>query len=289
MYYCGLLNQTNPRRLGERKVNMRKLMATAVISAFGAAVAFGGIVSSDVVGYTSNNASSGNQAAGTCFIPVSGEGKMSDVVVTGYTGEYLDGQIYCGKLDNYGRTITRMYWLDSEEYTDPDTSEHWDAQYGWWDADGEVEYNDVSLSAGEGLWMTFPSTTYKVQTSGKVISESLPVTLVAGNQLLSNPTPVTLKMGQVWVTGYTGEYLDGQIYCGKLDNYGRTITRMYWLDSEEYTDPDTSEHWDAQYGWWDADGEVEYNNTETLAPGQAVWFTSPSAAYTLNWPNPLAD
>ena len=264
-------------------------MATAVISAFGAAVAFGGIVSSDVVGYTSNNASSGNQAAGTCFIPVSGEGKMSDVVVTGYTGEYLDGQIYCGKLDNYGRTITRMYWLDSEEYTDPDTSEHWDAQYGWWDADGEVEYNDVSLSAGEGLWMTFPSTTYKVQTSGKVISESLPVTLVAGNQLLSNPTPVTLKMGQVWVTGYTGEYLDGQIYCGKLDNYGRTITRMYWLDSEEYTDPDTSEHWDAQYGWWDADGEVEYNNTETLAPGQAVWFTSPSAAYTLNWPNPLAD
>ena len=50
MYYCGLLNQTNPRRLGERKVNMRKLMATAVISAFGAAVAFGGIVSSDVVG-----------------------------------------------------------------------------------------------------------------------------------------------------------------------------------------------------------------------------------------------
>lgn len=195
---------------------------------------------------------------------------MADIQVTGYGDSYEDGQVYCGKLDTFGRTITRMFWVDYSE------GEH--SWYGWYDGDWEVEYNDVKLAPGEGLWFTSPSETIKIQTSGQVLAETLPVVLDAGNQLCPNPTPVTVDMGSVFVAGYGDSYEDGQIYCGKLDTFGRTITRMFWVDY--------SEGEDSWYGWYDGDWEAEYND-ETIAAGEALWFTSPTAGWTLNWPSPI--
>lgn len=206
---------------------------------------------------------------------------MADIKVVGYTGEYLDNAVSCGKLDNFGRSVARMYWLDSEEWEED--GEYWPAQYGWWSSDGEIEYNNVKLSAGEGLWFAINDTSLSIQSAGQVAT-GVAIKLVKGNQLIANPLPVGLKMSQIYVTGYTGEYLDNGVSCGKLDNFGRSIARMYWLDSEEWEED--GEYWPAQYGWWSSDGETEYNN-EDLAAGEALWFADAGTGFTLNFPNPL--
>lgn len=233
-----------------------------------------------VVGYSTADTSVGNQAAGVCFIPVAGEGTMADIKITGYGDEYGDTRISCGKLDTFGRTITRMFWYDLPE----DPVEGWEAQYGWWDALGETEYNNEKLTAGEGLWFSIGESGVSIQSAGQVLSESLPISLVKGNnQLVANPMPCTLDMGEIFVTGYGDEYGDTRISCGKLDTFGRTITRMFWFDLPE----DPVEGWEAQYGWWDALGETEYN-AEKLAAGESLWINCGEANITINFPTPLA-
>ena len=197
---------------------------------------------------------------------------MADLTVTGYGDEYADNGITCCKLDTFGRTITLMYWADY--------SEAGDTWYGWYNADWDVEYKDVTLAPGEGVWFKSPNANYKLVSSGEVLNETLPVTLIAGSQLCPNATPVTLKMSQVWMAGYGDEYADNGITCCKLDTFGRTITLMYWADY--------SEAGDTWYGWYNADWDVEYKNEE-LAPGESVWLKSPTAGWTVNWPSPLTN
>ena len=88
-------------------------------------------------------------------------------------------------------------------------------------------------------------------------------------------------MGDLRVTGYGEDYSDNGIYCSKLDTFGRSGTAMVWID---YKDGD-----DVWYGWYDSEGDIDYNDSVELASGEAVWLTSPSAEYQLNWPNPLGN
>ena len=93
-------------------------------------------------------------------------------------------------------------------------------------------------------------------------------------------------MADVKITGYEGDYYANEVYCSKLDTFGRSETLMYWLDLAEFDDGTTV--WPAQYGWWDVAGAIEYNTADDIAPGEALWVKAPSTAFTLNWPNPLA-
>lgn len=104
---------------------------------------------STLVGYQQNTTVKGNQGVGVTFLPVSGTGTMADLTVVGYEGEYLDNEIYCTKLDIYGRAITQMFWLDSEAWEED--GEVYPAQYGWWNMDADTEYNATTLSAGESI------------------------------------------------------------------------------------------------------------------------------------------
>ena len=222
------------------------------------------------VGYQQNATVYGNQGVGATFLPVSGTAKMGDITVTGYGDSYVDGGINCCKLDIYGRSLTKMFWID---YTEGD-----DSWYGWYDIEGTTCYNDVALQPGEGIWFMSPNAEIKIMSSGAVLSETLPVTLVYGNQLCPNPTPIAVQMGTTWMTGYGDSYVDGGINCCKLDIYGRSLTKMFWID---YTEGD-----DSWYGWYDVEGETSYNDVE-LQPGESVWLMSPSASYLLNWPKAL--
>ena len=222
------------------------------------------------MGYQQNATVYGNQGVGATFLPVSGTAKMGDIVVTGYGDSYVDGGIYCCKLDIFGRSLTQMFWID---FTDGD-----DSWYGWYDIEGTTCYNDVALQPGEGIWFTSPNTEIKIMSSGAVLSETLPVALVYGNQLCPNPTPIAVQMGTTWMTGCGDSYVDGGIYCCKLDIFGRSQTLMFWID---YTEGN-----DSWYGWYDIDGATSYNDVE-LQPGESVWLMSPSASYLLNWPKAL--
>lgn len=247
---------------------MKKLMIA--MAAMTAGVAMADIVSSSVVGYQQNATIKGNQGVGATFLPVSGTAKMGDITVTGYGDSYGDNGIDCCKLDTFGRSQAKMFWVD---YTEG--NETW---YGWYNDDWSVCYNDVELQPGEGVWFKSPNAAYKVQSSGAVLKETLPVTLIKGNQLCPNPTPVVVSMGNVWMTGYGDSYADNGIDCCKLDTFGRSQTKMFWAD---YTEGN-----DAWYGWYNDDWSTSYNDVE-LQPGESVWLKSPSASYLLNWPKAL--
>ena len=55
------------------------------------------------MGYQEKSVTSGNQTAGVTFVNIDKDGTMADLKVTGYEGEYNPGDLYCGKLDGYGR------------------------------------------------------------------------------------------------------------------------------------------------------------------------------------------
>ena len=243
-------------------------------------MAFGDVVSSDVVGYDTTALLSGGAAkgVGASFVNVDkSEMTLSDLSVTGYdvSEGYADFQVYAQKLDGAGMTLgTDYYWCDFEE--DGETYK------GWYDADMN-EYNDEPLVPGEGLWIYSPSADLKVQSAGAVPTAPIAVTLRDGGaaKLVVNPMPASLKFGLISISGYVAEegYADFQIYAQKLDGAGMTLgTDYYWCDFEE--DGDT------YFGWYDADMN-EYNTTEELAAGEGLWIYSPSTDYSVVFPSPL--
>ncbi len=207
---------------------------------------------------------------------------MSDIKIIGYEGDYYANQISCGKLNTFGRSIKRMYWIDVP--ADPENPEEYPAAYGWYNADGTEDYNNDSLTPGEGLWFDIGEEWAKVQSSGKIVDEALPVPLSNGNQLVANATPNNLTMGQVWIEGYGDEYYANQISCGILNTFGRSIKRMYWIDVP--ADPENPEEYPAAYGWYNADGTEDYNN-DPLNAGESLWVDNGVEGVTMNFPSPF--
>ena len=255
---------------------MKKLM-TVAISAFSAAVAFGDVVSSDVVGYTGAALRGGNQAAGVggCFINVDGSNlTLGDLTVVGYdtADGYADFEVQAKQLNGFGVGGTTYYWCDFEE--DEVTYK------GWYDEDMN-EYNNLNLVAGEGLWVYSPDASFKIQSAGAVAKTSISVTLRGGNQakMVSNPMPATLTLGDISVDGYDkGDgYADFEIQAKKLNGFGVGGTTYYWCDFEEEEVP--------YYGWYDEDMN-DYNDVEVSA-GEGLWIYSPSTDFSVVFPSPL--
>ena len=86
---------------------------------------------------------------------------ITDITVTGYNKE--DGteeEVSVQTLDKSGGMVNMYYWYD---VTDGE-----DVYYGWLDgASGEfIEAGDVSVDAGEALWVYAPSTDFKLVLPG---------------------------------------------------------------------------------------------------------------------------
>ena len=235
-----------------------------------AAVAFGDVVSSDVVGYMGNNLSAGNKAAGTSFVPVSGATiDLTDLVVTGYDKEEgSEEDVKVQTLDRYGRGGVTYAWMD---VTDGD-----DVYYGWFDDGEPVEAGTLTLAAGDGLWVNSPNADFALQSSGKVPTSAVAVTLRAGNKLVENATPVSVDLTRIVVSGYDEEEgSEEDVKVQTLDRYGRGGVTYAWMD---LVDGD-----DVYYGWYD-DGEEVLEGTLVLQPGEGLWANAPSSDYQIEFP-----
>lgn len=244
-------------------------------------MAFGDVVSSDVVGYAGAALRGGNQAAGVggAFVNVDGSDlTLGDLTVVGYntTDGYADFEIQAKQLDGYGRGGITYYWIDVT--VDNETYK------GWYNDDASEDLGDLALLPGEGLWVYSPSTSYSVQSAGAVSKTPIAVTLRGGNQakMVSNPMPATLTLGDITITGYNSKdgYADFEIQAKKLDGYGRGGTTYYWIDAK--VDEET------YYGWYNDDASVDYSDVE-VAAGEGLWIYSPSTAYSVVFPSPLAE
>lgn len=252
---------------------MKKLLfvATAALCA----TVFGAIESTNVVGYDTAALRDGGKAVGlgASFVNVDNSDlTLGDVKVVGYTDEYADAQIIAKKLNGYGVGGTEYYWYDVVDGTTK--------YFGWYNNDGSICYNEEPLPAGEGLWIYSQSADFKLQSSGKVPTEPIEVTLRDGGKakLVANPMPIQLTLGQVTVSdGTTNGYADAQIIAKKLNGYGVGGTEYFWYDTVDGTD--------VYYGWYNNDGSVNYNDV-TLNPGEALWIYSQSSAYKVKFPAP---
>ena len=172
-----------------------------------------------------------------------------------------------GSGDNY-------YWFDID---DPEVG----TLYGWYNDEGSVDYNAEDLELGEGLWIYSPNAEFKVQSAGQVKTTSVAVTLLGGSlaKMVVNPTPVTLTLGEISVTGYGDYYVDAGIYAQKLDGYGRSGDNYYWFDVDDL-------EVGTLYGWYNDEGSTEYNAVD-LKPGEGLWIYSPSSNYSVVFPAPM--
>ena len=137
------------------------------------------------------------------------------------------------------------------------------------------------------MWFDSPSTDIKVQCAGEVVNDTTPVLLAQGKQLVSNPTPKAMMLGDLKISGYGDEYDGCQIYCCKLDNFGRGGTAYFWWDTPAGVDRKGNPY-PAQCGWFDLDEEECYDSIP-MAPGESVWLDAPNDELTATWDNPLAN
>ena len=239
---------------------MKKLMIAA--SAALCATVGLALESANVVGYTSADLQEYGLTAGACFVPVSGNMfDLTELKVTGYE-EASEGDLYIQTLDEYGRTVATYNYIDIPgEIT------------GWLDeSDEPIEAGVVEFQAGEGLW-TFSNTPgLGLQSAGQVPQTGVAVTLQLYGLSVANPSPVTVDLTDVSISGYE-EASEGDLYIQTLDEYGRTVATYNYIDLPgEIT------------GWLDESDEPIEAGVVVLKPGEGIWAFSNTDGLYLNFP-----
>ena len=227
-----------------------------------------------IVGYSNGDLREGFKAAGAQFVPVSGTTiDLTEITVTGYDKEEGTAeQVSVQTLDKNGSRVNFYYWYDAVDGSD--------VYYGWLDADsGEfIKSGDVTIAVGDGLWVDAPSSDFKLQSAGQVMSASAAVTLREGFKMVGNPTPVAVDLTDITVTGYNEEEGTAeQVSVQTLDKNGSRVNFYYWYDAVDGSD--------VYYGWLDADsGEFIEEGDVEVGAGEALWVDAPSTDFTLVLP-----
>ena len=252
---------------------MKKLIAIAAAAACGAALA--AVESPNIVGYSESALKSGNTAAGSQFVPFTGDTiDLVAITVTGYTEEQ-GGDIYVQRVDGKGKMIagSKFFWYDIPG----------DGLYGWYDGSDEpLATGTQTVKVGEGWWVKGTSASEGLQSSGQVANAPIQVHLMNGNKFIVNPTPVAVNFNDddndgkfIAVGGYTDEQ-GGDIYIQQVDGKGKMIagTKYFWYDL-----PD-----DGLYGWYDGNDNPVVGS---LPAGAALWVKGTSTDEYMSFPEAL--
>lgn len=235
-----------------------------------------GIMSAEIVGYATGALRKGNTATGAQFVPTNGKAiDLTEIIPAGYDkNTYEGGTITAQWLDSRGRGVTgkKFYWYDDAEGT------------GWLDgADETVQSGDVSLEAGEAVWVEANSSSEGLRIAGIVPAASTDVYLRQGNKLVVNPSPAAVNWNDddndgkfIVVGGYDrASYKPGSVTAQLLDAKGKGVTgkKYFWYDDDEGT------------GWLDgADEEV---SGVKLPAGVGIWVEANGTNEKINFPAAL--
>ena len=252
---------------------MNKLMMAVGAAALFGAVHADGIVSSDIVGYSTDSLTSGKyNLSGITFENI-GETSSYDLNkldiknVTGgedqTTADFI--QIWNPATSGY----TTFYYYYEEEYKD---------EAGWYDAGGDEE---PILDSGMAFWYRARAKSDKAITVAGSIDtvDDATVVLTSGKyNLVVNPFPAAIDLNDkttVEVKNVTGGEDQNsadfvQIWNPTTSGY----TTFYYYYEEEYKD---------EAGWYDAGGDEE----PTFPAGTAFWYRARAGENkSLVFPNP---
>ena len=218
------------------------------------------------MGYASGELRYGNKAVGAQFAAIGNETiDLTDIKVVGYdTEQGTEADVKVQILDAYGKAgDTYSYYDVPGELT------------GWLNGDDEeVEVGEVTLAAGEGLWVNAPNSSFSLQTAGQVPTTGISVTLRFGNKIVVNSTPVAVDLTNIDVAGYdTEQGTEADVKVQILDAYGKAgDTYGYYDVPGELT------------GWLNGDDEEVEVGDVVVNPGEGLWVNAPSTAFSLILP-----
>ena len=226
------------------------------------------------MGYSNGDLREGFKAAGAQFVPVSGTTiDLTDITVTGYNKEEGTAEeVSVQTLNKNGGMVDKYYWYDAVDGSD--------VYYGWLNgATSEfVNPGEVLFNVGDGLWVDAPSSDFKLQSAGQVMSASAAVTLREGFKMVANPTPVAADLTEITVTGY--DEVEGtaeEVSVQTLNKNGGMVDKYYWYDAVDGSD--------VYYGWLDgATSEFVEEGDVEVGAGEALWVDAPSTDYKLVLP-----
>ena len=255
-----------------------------------------------MVGYMTpeNDVAGGNKMMGAMFTDVgtqtegSGTYSVQNIIPTGASvpnGETVSTAtcIYLQKLTAAGATDgSILYWRNGSFKQGKKTVDF----YGWY-ANGITPPADVSLTAGQAVWLYVPTGANVAFTmSGEVPAGDIYLALNQNNTAVCNPQPATISLQSVTpvaASGYSvpnGETVSTEscLYLQKLTPAGATDgSILYWRDGTFKQGKKTVDF----HGWY-ASGATAAASV-TLTPGEGLWVFSPTAGLSLTFPTVLSE
>lgn len=176
------------------------------------------------------------------------------------TGEDISDNVEIQLLTAGGNTESYYTWND------------WMYESACWvDADLN-EATGAVFAPGQGLWIMGTSASQGFQSSGKVGTNDVVVTLRNGGTATGNPFPVSINLNDIVPTGEnTSDNVEIQI----LTPGGNTDTFYTWND------------WMYESPCW-VDVDLNKVTEVTFGPGQGLWVMGTSTDQGLYFPTPHA-
>jgi len=252
---------------------MKKLMFATAVMAVGAAMA----VESDVVGYKGDTLRQGNKGVGAEFLALASDQgvDLTDIVIKGGEGETA-AEVNIQSLSANGKLVPGSAY-DWYNFVDPDDQSEY---FGWMDENQEfVEKGKVFYKPGEAVWAAAPSDAFAFQTSGKVDTKGVAVTLRSGNLLVCNPTPVDVDLVDVLIKGHQGETA-AEVNIQSLSANGKLVAGSAY-DWYNFIDPDDQSEY---LGWMNENQEFVERGQKVFSAGEAIWVASPSTDFQIEYP-----
>lgn len=174
------------------------------------------------------------------------------------TGEDISDNVEIQLLTAGGNTESYYTWND------------WMYESACWVDGGLNEASGVVFAPGQGLWIMGTSASQGFQSSGKVGTNDVVVTLRNGGTATGNPFPVSIKLNDIVPTGEdTSDDVEIQI----LTPGGNTDTFYTWND------------WMYESPCW-VDADLNEVKEVTFGPGQGLWVMGTSTDQGLYFPTP---
>jgi len=207
-----------------------------------------------VVGYQEVGAPAGFCMRTSTFLAINGSYKISDIKVSGAEGAGADG-IQKINADGSWGDLYYYYTMDGSGWLED----------GWYLSDGVTPVSDSDIiDVGEAFMVT-SSSGMSFTFAGQVADTNPEVNVPAGFSMVGNPTPVTVKISQISVTGADGAGADG-IQKINADGSWGDLYYYYTLDGSGWLED----------GWYLSDGATPVSDDDVLAAGESVMFTSSS-------------
>ena len=209
---------------------------------------------STVVGYQEVGVPSGFSMRTSTFKAINGSYKISDIKVAGAEGAGSDS-IQKINADGSWGDMYYYYTLDGSGWLED----------GWYLEDGVTPVSDTDvIGVGEAFMVTSASD-ISFTFAGEVMNSNPEVDVPAGFSMVGNPTPVTVKISQIGVTGADGAGSDS-IQKINADGSWGDMYYYYTLDGSGWLED----------GWYLEDGATPVSDTDVLEAGESIMFTSSS-------------